>query len=459
MTSEDLLPSWAIRLRQLRCLPDTHGFQRKPDELLRRTPETESLMDVELFIHGRLDREGTRPLLDLLGVRSKPTGPDRLIDCLRALARAEEPPVYEVEKWYRRLDQMAETCSTADFQRIRQAFLSEKLILVQDGTWAISPAVFLSSDEEDVPDAAVIRSSVSELALWRKIGVADRPTADLAIAWLSALPSRKALSQEDARRIRGVLARHPIRIWQECRHWINLAGEWTPVDDFSYALTMQSLAPWHHLHDGVKQKIADLRRLPGEATNNPPFSDLPLLSAHVEERLQNNLILAGPPIQKGWLRTLGTELCRVELDSDAETQRVRLFAEALTKTNWIEAPALEIIPYIDGTPAGTARHADVVWLDHALYVGRLPKAKIARRVPEEIGKAFARPDIKAALDYSFERSEEDVQQYLEENFKLSAVVAPPSRLMSLTRPAQTNTAHRPTSAREQFRRGIDLPPN
>jgi hypothetical protein len=426
MTFAPLLPSWALRLREQPCLPDTHGFRRKPDALLRRTPETESLIDVDPFVHGRLDREITRPILDLLGVRSTPTGPDRLLDCLRALAKAEKPPVHEVEKWYRRLDQMVDTCSTTDFQKIRQAFRSDRLILTQDGTWTMAPAVFLSSDDEDVPDAAVIRLAVSELAFWRKIGVAERPTADLAIEWLKALPSGKVLPQEDARRVRALLVRHPIRIWEECRHWINLAGEWSPVGDLYYALTMQLLVPWRHLHQWVKQQTADLQRLPSEVTGNPPFSELPPLSACIEERFQTNPLFAGPPVKKEWLRTFGTELRRVELDTEEETKRVRTLAESIAKANWIETPGLEIIPYIDGTPAGTPRQADVVWLDHAIYVERLPKAKLARRVPEEIGKAFARPDIKAALDYSFERSADEVREYLEENFKLFPTVVTPA---------------------------------
>jgi hypothetical protein len=61
----------------------------------------------------------------------------------------------------------------------------------------------------------------------------------------------------------------------------------------------------------------------------------------------------------------------------------------------------------------------VVWIGDALYVDELPKAKLARRVPEEIGKVFGRPDIKAALDYSFERPPADVYEYIEENFSLA----------------------------------------
>src|SRR5262249_46964620 len=46
--------------------------------------------------------------------------------------------------------------------------------------------------------------------------------------------------------------------------------------------------------------------------------------------------------------------------------------------------------------------------------------KLAKRVPEEIAKAFNRSELKAVLDYSFERSPDDVRTYLEENFKLAA---------------------------------------
>lgn len=426
MTYGSLLPSWALKLRTLPCLPDARGFHRKPDDLLRRTPETESLMDVEPFVHGLLDRETTQPLLDLLGVRSTPTGPDRLLDCLRALAKADKPPVHEVEKWYRRLDQMVETCSTTDFQKIRHALRTEKLILTHDGPWATASSVFLRSDDEDVPDAAVIRSSVSDLALWRKIGVADRPTADLAIEWLKGLESGAALAPEDGRRVRSLLVRHPVRIWEECGHWLNLAGEWSPVENLAYALTMQSLIPWRHLHQWVKQTTADLQRLPGEATSSPPFSALPLLAAHIEERFQQNPLFAGQPIAKVWLRALSIELCRIEFDGEEETDRVRAAAAVLAKTEWVETPNLEIIPYIDGTPAGTPRRADVVWLDERLYVEPLPKAKLARRVPEEIGKVFARSDIKAAIDYSFDRSAQDVREYLAENFSLAPAADSPT---------------------------------
>ncbi len=420
ITTERLLPSWVLRLRDMPCIRDTRGVCRKPGELLRRTPETEPFLDVEPFVHGSIDSEASRPLLDLLGVRSNLAGPDRLLDCLRTLAMSKTPPVHEVERWYRRLDQMVDTCSTEDVQKIKAAVRTERLILTAEGVWANVAGVFLSSAEEDAPGAAIIRESVANLSMWRKLGVAERPTADLAIAWLNALPSGRKLPSEDLSRVRALLSRYPQRIWEECGHWINLAGEWAATDGLSYALTMQSLIPWSHLHEWAKQKTADFQRLPVEVTGVLPFAGLPALVTRLEERFHRDPQLKSEPEERTWLTTVGTELCRVDLDTLAETDRVRTLAKDLAATLWHRAPKLEIIPYIDGTPAGTPRRSDVLWLGCALYLSDLPKAKLAKRIPEEIAKTFSRPDIKAALDYSFERPSEDVRAYLEENFTLVA---------------------------------------
>lgn len=417
--AEGIPPKWVMKLRDKPCLMDTRGFRQKPGDLLRRTPETESLLDVESFIHGRLDTERNRGLLDLLGVQSVPTGPDRLLGMLSALAKAKKPPIREVEKWYARLDQMMDSCSTEVANSIRKAFRTDKIILTEDGTWTTAKGVFLFAAEDDAPGAAVVRASVNDLTLWSKVGVADRPTVELALEWLKGLPSGEALSQEDARRVRGLLARHPVRLFVECEHWLSLAGTWEPVSALRFAVTMQSLTPWQHLHEWVKKQTADLRDLPGEVTGAEPFSVLPPLAAAVEERFSIPPASSTPPEHKSWLAALGTELARIELDSEVETVRVRGLARRITRTRWHRAEGVEIIPYIDGKPAGIPRATDVVWIEDALYVGHLSKAKLARRVPEELNKAFGRTDIKAALDYSFERGPEDVREYLEENFQLA----------------------------------------
>jgi hypothetical protein len=421
---DELVPAtWILRLRDLPCLPDTRGFYHKPSELLRRTPETEPFMDVEPFIHGRLDREATRPLLELLGVRDTPASPGRLLDCLRTLSRAEKPPVHEVEKWYRRLDQMIETCSTDDFADIKKAFHEEKIIFSEKANWTNVLGVYLSSDEEDVPDAEIVRDSVRDLMLWRKIGVAERPTSELAIQWLKGLPSGQVLSQNDVRRVRALLARYAARIWDETGHWLNLAAEWVPVSAIGYALTMQSLVPWSHLHEWVKQKTADLQRCPVETTEQYPFSGIPLLAGHVENRFHRNPKLSGRPERRPWLNVLGAGLRRIELENDAETERIRALALVLAETTWQTSPGLEIIPYIDGVPAGTPKRAEAIWLGNVLYVEDRGLAKVARAISQELGRVFGRQEITDAIKLCFDRSPEFVSEYLEENFRLSPIEA------------------------------------
>jgi hypothetical protein len=420
ITDSSVRASWILKLRELPCLKDTRGFYHKPSDLLRRTAETESLIDVEPFLHATLDREGNRDLLDLLGVRDTPTGPERLLDCLRALSKSDRPPLHEVDKWYHRLDQMMESCSTADLIMTRAAFRTERLIFSEVSGWVDAASVFLFANDEDVPDAAIVRSSVRHLALWLKLGVAERPTADRAIEWLKELPSGRALSAEDSKRVKGLLARYPDRVWYECGHWINLNGEWVLISKLRFAISMQSLVPWTHLHEWVKQETADLQRLPAEIVGAPPFANLAPLGALIEDRLEAVSLFDGDREPKEWLSTLGRQLSRIVLDNEEETIRIRGLAQSLAETEWQTSTEIETIPYIGGTPAGTARRADVVWLDHeVLYVKDRPMAKLARYVANELGRAFRRPDIADAIKLCFERPAEFVAEYVEENFELA----------------------------------------
>jgi len=216
VTMDPLPASWLRRLADLPVLPDTRGTYRKPSELLRRTPATETLIDVEPFLDARFDTEATRALLDVLGVGAAPTGPHALLDRLRALSGVQDPPVVEVDKWYRRIDQLADACTTADLEEIRGAFRSERLTLADDDSWMTSSSIFVSSGDDDVPGAATVRRAVADLALWKKVGVADRPTADRALAWLRSLPSGGVLAADDARRVKALLGRYPGRVWDEC---------------------------------------------------------------------------------------------------------------------------------------------------------------------------------------------------------------------------------------------------
>lgn len=415
---DGLPPKWLAALRERPCLPDTNGALRKPSELLMRTHDTEALMDVEAFVHGLLDNEATKPVLKQLGVSDTPTGPGKILQRLRGLSQAQTPPAHEVEKWYRRLDQLIDSCSTDDFQIIRTSFASERLILTESNSWENSLGAFLSTGEEDIPDIPLIRAGVRELTLWRKIGVGDRPTAELALEWLKSFPSGKVVQTDEMRRVKTLIARYPISAWEECGHWINLAGEWVPTDSFAYGLSMQTLTRWSHLHQWVREKTADLQMLSAETNEAEPFSTLIPLSAQIEERFDQHEKPSGAGEQRAWLKELGLLLQRIELDDEQEAARIRELGIALCNTMWLTSPRIQIVPYIDGKPAGTARQADALWLGDTLYAEDRPLAKVAKAVAQELGKAFRRQDIGDAIKLCFDREPAFVRSYMEENFEL-----------------------------------------
>lgn len=420
VTHEQIHPAWILKFRALPCLRDTRGFHHEPGDLLRRTPETESLIDVEPFVHGLLDNETTRPLLDLLGVRSSPPGPNRLLDRLRALAKADKPPVHEVEKWYRRLDQMANNCTTSDMRSIVEAFQTEKILLTEEGVWSNAGTVFLSMNDGSLPGIDLIRIGVRDLMLWRKVGVADQPSADLLIKWLDTLPSGVPLPIDDLKRVRTILSQHPVRVWTETRHWLNLASEWVDIDTLCYGLSMQSLVAYKHLHDSIKQKTADFQRMSVELIELAPFDRLPALASIIEERITRP-VDSSEAFKVTWIRSLGSALERIEQEDSDESVRLRALATRLSATKLCKCDDLEIVPYIAGMPVGTARSAEAVWLDELLYTEDRPPAKLQKAIVQALGSPFKRQDIVEAISACYERSSDYVHEYMQANFKLLLV--------------------------------------
>lgn len=421
VTREPLLPEWIIRFRDLPCLPDTWGHPRQPAEVFRRAPETEPLLGVEPFISPVLDTEATRPLLKLLGVRDKPTGPERILERLRALVGINPPLLPEVQKWCHSIDQLFDRCSTSEILEIKKAFANDRLILTEQSDWANSDEVFLNSEADGETGADLIHPSLRDLSLWRKIGVPERPTAEMEIAWLKGLPSNSKLTSNQIRRIRRIMPVYPGRIWSETGHWLNLEGKWVPVESLKYSLSMQSLSSWNHLFPGVKGETADFQSLSSETCQSSPFSAIPALMEVIEERFEGQVGLPNPQA-KSWLITLGTGLRHVMLDDPNQSQRVHALALRLSQTKLQVARGLKSEPYINGTPAGIPRPIDVLWRSRRLYVQEGSPAKMARLVPQEIARAFNVQAITEAIKLCYERSPDFIHEYLEDNFKLAAQI-------------------------------------
>ena len=92
------------------------------------------LLDIEPFVRGELDTESNRPLLAALGVRDTPTGPERLLERIIALAVVDKPPLYELGKWYHRLDQMLSNLKGNQWIKLRgvmhEAFAQNEVRMV-----------------------------------------------------------------------------------------------------------------------------------------------------------------------------------------------------------------------------------------------------------------------------------------------------------------------------------------
>ena len=406
-----------LRLRELPCLTSREDKPARPVDLFRLTPKTAPLIGTEQFVDQ--EWEAMHPMLDLLGVKSTPAGPDQLLERLRTLA-AGEPPIHEVEDVYRNLDQMFnDSCSESEQKGIKEVLGSERLIRSQDGAWNTVSAVFIVG-EEDVPDAPAIMASVSDLPLWKKIGVNDRPTADR--GWLKDLQPGTTQSKDELGRIKRLLVRYPADIYKECGCWLNLESEWTPVGSLSYAITDQSRLKRKMFHQWVRKRTADLRGLGREDAREFTTSKLTPLEECIEYRLAKNV----QPVERhgggGWLRTFGAEMSRVRWDNEEDAKSIRANAKLLSEAEWLEATDLKVTPHVDGRPAGDERNVDVKWDDGKVYVDKgLPDAKLAQSVPDEIGKVFSSYDeIKAALCYSFGRTDKEIREYLDANFSLES---------------------------------------
>lgn len=415
-----LPPGWLLRLRDLPCLKDKNGSPRKPAELFRRTPETEPLLDVEPFIDPRLDNDATRPLLDLLGVRSVPTGPERIVEFLQTLAKIPKISptiVADACKWYARLDQMTTSLDTESMTTLRKAFDQERLILTNDEDWTTLNSVFIRADVDDVPGAQLVHGNTAHFNLWRRLGMAERPSADLAIAWLCALPLGSTVSSQDARRVRMIQSSVPRRVWHECGHWLALDGKWSPIGSLRYS-TDDSGVVGLQLFQHVKGRIADMAKVAEEIRFSEPFSSLTPLRSALNEEIVGGRSLASPLTTPKWIERFSAMLALVKVVDDNGQADLQTVATRLRTSRWSVARKISLVPYIAGEAVGSSRTVDFAWIGDDFMHENLPAARLARRIPEEIGRQLGTSDLRDALKYSYERSPQAIEEYFRENFEL-----------------------------------------
>lgn len=432
ISTEPIPAAWVFRLRSLPCLPDTQGQIRQPRELYLRNRQTEPLMEVEPFVDRDLDNEATRPLLELLGVRTRPAGVEKILDRLRALVQAPDRKkvVSEVEKQCRILDQALRDTDAQTVEAAGQAFDETPMILTENYEWARRSEVYLRASEI-YPDAPVIHPVIADLKLWRTVGVAEEPSPQAVLQWLSRLTSGQRLESRELDAVRRALSRFPREVWQGAQHWLSADNTWVPVDRLQYRVTMQTLVRYQELFASVKERTANLTMLQASVYLAEPFAVLRDLNAVLEERpseISRHLeILRGKlkTEQPAWLRDLGRLLQRVQLQDEALQQRCRQLAARMADTviyRLSPQEPLSVVPCIDREPAGPAVKRDVLWYDHTLFVRDGKAAKYAKAMVTELAKPFDDTAIKEAIVTCFDRSSEFIADYFEANFQLEAQV-------------------------------------
>jgi hypothetical protein len=427
MTYASLTPSWVVKMRERRCLLNRKGDPQKPKDLHRLTPETQGLSH-DQFVEGDLDCEANHKILNLLGVNTKPfdsDDPENLLERLRSLSEESGVSNDDVDSLYRALSTMTASNNESEFAPIKERFASEKLILIQDGTWQKALSVHLPplsvhlppSDSSDREGFLFIRSSVRDLPLWKKLGIKE-PSVESEIDWLKTLPLGEKLPSESVKCAKSIMKKESARVWNECQCWFNVKGGLVSADSFAYGLSMQSLVGYDHLFDEEKEKVADLRDLSSDIVSESPFSALPSLKdcivEHIAEDCSQRDVIGGGE----WLRVFGTILSRIKRKNEEETDKIRKLALSLSQIKIVEADDLRVEPYIDGNKVGDSRDDDAFWEEDYLYIKEMSSAKRAMVLPTEIARFFSDKDIESALHFSVDRPQDTIKLYLEEKFAL-----------------------------------------
>jgi len=429
---------WINYLRSVPCLPDSHGKLHVPSELFLLTPETEPLRGVEPFIRLELDTERTKPLLKLLGVRDTPADADKLLSRLHALSGVSQPLQHlpQISRFYEALDRIAVRCTPAELSPITEAFSQKTIILTEAGEWLSSGELSIFPDEDN--SSPSIHTSLRNLGLWLRIGVSERPALERTIEWLNSLETGSRLDAAAAKRVRAALQRDPVRIWNECQHWLTLDSTWVAVEKLNYRLTMQSLMKWGELFPAIKSATANLQMLSVDVAQLPPFLAIRNLGDAVEFRVTK--FVEAPQVggSKEWLAALALGLCRVKFSNDEETHRIRTVAQRLHQTAWSTFVHLDVTPYVENAPAGEPFTPKVLWQDARLYVASQSTVRIYKDLADELARPFDHKQVTDAIAACIDRTPEFVAEYLEAHFELDAqpeLPAPPAEPPAETRPA------------------------
>jgi len=446
----NIAPGWLVHLRSVACLTDTHDKLHMPPELLLRTPETETLIGLEPFVAAELDDSADKKrLLKLLHVRETTAGWEKIVERLRALAKIKDPMRFlaDVLRLYEALDRISMRCSGEALGKLRAIFSSEGLILSNELDWLSAGELSLHADPED--DSPVVHSAAHGLALWLRLGVPERPALEKGLEWLKTLDDGSRLDGAAYKRATLALARGGRRVWEDLGHWLSLDQTWEPIASLQYRVSMRSLTRWEKLSPSTKRASADLRMLPGDAADQPPFTVARNLNEVIAMRVTNVHPIPAQRRRSEWIQPLAEGLSRVKLSDESVTAKVRAVAQHLLNTTWQTVSFLEVTPYIDGVPAGEPLMPKVLWSETTLFVADQSTVRLYRDLKEELARPFGEPSVMDAVAHCIDRDAEFVREYLAANFELDLQLEIPTGKTESSTDESGDSGEKPNATDEE----------
>jgi hypothetical protein len=440
LVAENLEAEWLHRLKSMPCLPDEYNNPHTSAELLRATPATMPLQNIESFIHPDLDKPEYDEILELLGVRNQPESYDKLLERLSILSRTSTVPSSKITDLFRALDRVVHRMPPEDVENLRHRFLSDPLVYTSENSWASLQYTFLDNPDQ-VPIVKTVHPNLNHLDLWRKLKIANHPTIDIVIDWIKGLSPGQAIDKKDKHGIRLVLRRKPEIVWEEIGCWLDATGKWTFVTDLKYALT--DAASSTNLFASVKKQTADFSMLSEEIDAYCSSWNVERLDAVIEYRPEYTSY-RNTGASPDWIRALGSFIAKIirpanmseetQVD-DAALEEDRKTGNVLAKSTWQSAEVLNVVPYIGNNAVGLKTSRKVVWSgNRILAVGQLPYH--FQDLAAELKRYFHLSEIKEAVTSCIDRPGDWIKEYFQANFQLPEDQEPES-----ARQVATNEAY------------------
>jgi len=415
-----LCSGWIMKISGLRCLLDTYGSPAVPAELMYTTPDTAPLNSVERFIHKDLDKQEYAEVLDLLGVRGEPKGIGPLLDRLQAISRAEKPPITDLGKLYECIERALVRMSPEEAIEARDRFIQFRLIYTEDGTWEYSHHVYLDNPEQ-IPGVNNIHHEFLNLKLWERLNVTPRPTYEMVLDWVLEIPVGHKLSEEEKKRVRGIIRRDPQAVWSRSDAWLDLSGRWQDKKSLRWGMTRN---PAPALFDSFRQKTADFSMVQSDLAAFHEYTGLSPLEEIMEERMidvENDTAI--PDAQ--WLVVLGSVLmCLKDPGTRSAPQENtspyihdRALAARMKVCVLKQVKRMKVAPYINSERAGSERDCSVLWLDDVLYVKGYPAQHI-HELKKTLVSCFNVPSARAAIEDCIYREPSWIHDYALHNLDL-----------------------------------------